>query len=101
MSFTGHAPPSPLLQTPGKPVVSWPQWKELFENFLTAAGGDEMSLVRRKAVLLHSLGVEGQPVFYALPPLPEGDSAPQAYSIYYYNSRSYYCNRYNTGSRDD
>ncbi|XP_064468494.1 uncharacterized protein LOC135379180 [Ornithodoros turicata] len=69
MSLSGLAPPPPFLPVPGKPVVPWPQWKPHFTNFLMVSGGDQMSSVRRKAILLHALGVEGQRVFYTLPSL--------------------------------
>ncbi|KAL1481856.1 hypothetical protein MTO96_034146 [Rhipicephalus appendiculatus] len=74
MSMSGLAPPPPFLPTPGRPAVAWPQWLRIFENFLLASGAPDCTPNRRKALLLHSLGVEGQRIFYTLP-LPSSDHA--------------------------
>ncbi|XP_075733086.1 uncharacterized protein LOC142775529, partial [Rhipicephalus microplus] len=39
----------------------------IFENFLLASGVSNCAPDRRKALLIHSLGVEGQRIFYTLP----------------------------------
>lgn len=72
--MSGLAPPPPFLPTPGRPAVPWPQWLRIFENFLLASGASDCTPDRRKALLLHSLGVEGQRIFYTLP-LPSSDNA--------------------------
>ncbi|XP_064469773.1 uncharacterized protein K02A2.6-like [Ornithodoros turicata] len=64
----GIPPPPPFLPTLGAPAVPWPQWKQVFVNYLEAVGGDAFPAKRRKAILLNSLGVEGQRIFYGFPP---------------------------------
>ena len=60
--------PPPFLQNPGDPPVVWKQWISLFQTYLTAIGADEdFSHARKKALLLHCLGVEGQRIFSTLP----------------------------------
>lgn len=39
----------------------------MFETFLLASGASDFPPERRKALLLHSLGIEGQHIFFALP----------------------------------
>ncbi|XP_077485377.1 uncharacterized protein LOC144095559 [Amblyomma americanum] len=73
MSISGLAPPPPFLPVPGRPAVAWPQWFRIFENYLLASGASDCTPDRRKALLLHSLGVEGQRIFYTLP-LPSMDN---------------------------
>ncbi|KAH6922494.1 hypothetical protein HPB50_015093 [Hyalomma asiaticum] len=66
MSCIGLIPPPPFLPVPGRPPVPWPQWHQMFENFLLASGVSDFKPERRKALLIHSLGVEGQRVFASL-----------------------------------
>lgn len=61
-----HQPPD-FLPTPGQPAIPWAQWHRLFKNYLLASGSDAHPPARRKALLLHCLGVEGQRLYYALP----------------------------------
>ncbi|XP_042150198.1 uncharacterized protein LOC115319397 [Ixodes scapularis] len=68
MSFSGLAPPPPFLPAPGRPAVAWPQWLRMFETFLLASGASDFTPERRKALLLHSLRLEGQRIFFSLPP---------------------------------
>ncbi|XP_077539836.1 uncharacterized protein LOC144152440 [Haemaphysalis longicornis] len=70
-----HQPPE-FLPTPGKPAIPWTQWHRVFKNYLLASGSDAHTPARRKALLLHCLGVEGQRVYYALP--EQKPSAPPA-----------------------
>ncbi|XP_077496437.1 uncharacterized protein LOC144107321 [Amblyomma americanum] len=67
MSISGLAPPPPFLPVPGRPAVAWPQWFRISENYVLASGASECTPDCRKALLLHSLGVEGQRIFYTLP----------------------------------
>ncbi|XP_072141280.1 solute carrier organic anion transporter family member 4A1-like [Dermacentor andersoni] len=60
MSVSGLAPPPPFLPVPGRPAVAWQQWFRIFENYLLASGASDCTPDRRKALLLHSLGVEGK-----------------------------------------
>nr|XP_037279754.1 uncharacterized protein K02A2.6-like [Rhipicephalus microplus] len=68
MASTGISPPPHFLATPGTPDVPWARWLRLFERFLLASGANELSAPRRRALLLHCLGTEGQHIFDALPP---------------------------------
>ncbi|XP_077541262.1 uncharacterized protein LOC144153500 [Haemaphysalis longicornis] len=67
MSCIGLALSLPFLPEPGRPPIPWTQWHQIFENYLLASGASEFPPERRKALLLHSLGVEGQRVFSSLP----------------------------------
>lgn len=66
MAFAGIAPPDPFLPTPGRPVQPWFRWHDMFKVYLLASGASEFSPERRKALLLHSLGPEGQRIFNTL-----------------------------------
>ncbi|KAL1444471.1 hypothetical protein MTO96_029828 [Rhipicephalus appendiculatus] len=66
MAFAGIAPPDPFLPTPGRPVQPWSRWHDMFKVYLLASGASEFSPERRKAILLHSLGPEGQRIFNTL-----------------------------------
>ncbi|KAH9379604.1 hypothetical protein HPB48_020295 [Haemaphysalis longicornis] len=57
MSSTGILPPPPFLATPGTPDVPWARWLRLFERFLLASGATELPAPRRRALLLHCLGL--------------------------------------------
>ncbi|XP_064482545.1 uncharacterized protein K02A2.6-like [Ornithodoros turicata] len=48
--------------------MTWPSWKKAFQNYLVASGLDKESTTRRKAILYHCLGAEGQRIFDLLPP---------------------------------
>ncbi|KAH7932989.1 hypothetical protein HPB49_006211 [Dermacentor silvarum] len=63
MSCIELAPPPPFLPVPGRPPVPCPQWHRMFENFLLASGASDFKPERRKTLLIHSLGVEGQRIF--------------------------------------
>ena len=71
-------PPPSFLPTPGSPTIPWKQWKGLFENFLLAGGASKFSDDRRRAMLLHCLGPEGQRVFHTLPPSSSSTSGDVA-----------------------
>ncbi|KAJ8034400.1 hypothetical protein HOLleu_21220 [Holothuria leucospilota] len=63
--------PPPFLQSAGVPTVPWKQWISVFETYLLASGGEEYSAERKRAMLLHCIGVEGQRIFQTLPKLPD------------------------------
>ena len=65
-AFAATGPP-PFLATPGEPAIPWVDWVPLFENFLLAVGGEAFSEARQRALLLHSLGTEGQRIYNSLP----------------------------------
>ncbi|XP_033097313.1 uncharacterized protein K02A2.6-like [Anneissia japonica] len=71
MTSTQIEAPVQFLPTPGDPVIPWLQWRRLFENYLLASNTVKESPERRRAILLHSLGPEGQRIFYTLPELGE------------------------------
>ena len=62
------SPPVSFMDTPGNPKIPWENWKLIFENYMVASGASEYPVERKQAVLLHSLGAEGQRIFYSLPP---------------------------------
>ncbi|XP_064456893.1 uncharacterized protein LOC135367526 [Ornithodoros turicata] len=68
MNFAGLLPPSTFLPTPGEPSSPWEQWKQSFLTFLKAVDGDGYPPARKRAILLHCLGAEGQRIFHSLEP---------------------------------
>lgn len=68
-------PPSPFLALPGEPPVPWLRWITAFETYLLAAGLDNVSDGRKRALLLHCLGTEGQRVFDTFGKIPKYDDA--------------------------
>ena len=61
-------PPPQFLSLPGEPPVPWVRWLETFENYIDALGLTEASTndTRRRALLIHCLGTEGQRIFRTL-----------------------------------
>ncbi|XP_077551303.1 uncharacterized protein LOC144164995 [Haemaphysalis longicornis] len=74
MSFSGLAPPPPFLPAPGRPSLPWEEWEQTFTVYLLASGAAEFPPERRKAILLHCLGAEGQRIYRTL---PAGSSAAE------------------------
>ncbi|KAL1470166.1 hypothetical protein MTO96_024561 [Rhipicephalus appendiculatus] len=66
MAFAGIAPPDPFHPTPGHPAQPWSRWDDMFKVYLLASSASEFSPERRKALLLPSLGPEGQRIFDTL-----------------------------------
>ncbi|KAL1486270.1 hypothetical protein MTO96_009336 [Rhipicephalus appendiculatus] len=66
MSFPGLAPPPFFLATPGRPPLTWEQWEQKFSVYLVASGAAEITPERRKTILLHCLGPEGQRIYQTL-----------------------------------
>ena len=58
-------PPPVFLPVPGDPPIPWLHWQRSFETYLLAAGLDDLPPERKKALLIHSLGAEGQRLFYS------------------------------------
>lgn len=59
-------PPDSFLPLPGEPIIPWSQWKKSFEQYLLATGLDTASSARKRAILLHLLGAEGNRIFNSL-----------------------------------
>ncbi|KAJ1183281.1 hypothetical protein NDU88_000106 [Pleurodeles waltl] len=53
---------------PGVPTLPWEDWIEMLENYIVALDGQGFSSLRKKAILLSTLGCEGQRIFKYLPP---------------------------------
>ncbi|KAH7959563.1 hypothetical protein HPB49_011885 [Dermacentor silvarum] len=66
MSIPGLQPPPPFLSSPGHPVIPWEQWIQAFKNYMVASGASDLPAMRRKAILLNCLGLEGQRIFQTL-----------------------------------
>jgi len=60
------SPLSPFLALPGDPPIPWVRWHESFEMFIVAAGLADANDERKKALLIHTLGSEGQRIFRTL-----------------------------------
>ncbi|KAF3849697.1 hypothetical protein F7725_019416 [Dissostichus mawsoni] len=60
------SPLSPFLALPGEPPIPWVRWLESFETFIVAAGLAEANDNRKRALLIHTLGSEGQRIFRTL-----------------------------------
>lgn len=61
--------PASFLPCSGEPAIPFATWRKMFENYLLAinATGDSWPDARKRAILLHSLGTEGQRLFYTFP----------------------------------
>lgn len=61
--------PSPFLPCPGEPAIPLVTWLKMFQNYMLVinATGDSWPEARKRALLLHCLGTEGQRLFYTLP----------------------------------
>lgn len=66
MSISGLQPPPPFLSSPGHPDIPWEQWIQAFKNYMVASGAFDLPAIRRKAILLNCLGLEGQRIFQTL-----------------------------------
>ena len=60
-------PPPFFLVTPGTAPVPWTQWIGMFETYTIASGANTYPAARKRALLLHCLGTEGQRIFHTLP----------------------------------
>ena len=67
VSCNDAVPPVPFLSEPGTPVVSWPTWIKMFQNYLTARDASEFSPERKQALLLCCIGTEAQRIYYSIP----------------------------------
>ncbi|CAI5683364.1 unnamed protein product [Oreochromis niloticus] len=67
MALLSLQPPAVFLDCPGEPKIPFTAWKKLFDNYLLAIGGDDFAAERKRALLIHCLGTEGQRIYSALP----------------------------------
>ena len=67
MALLGLQPPAAFLECPGEPKVAFDDWKKLFDNYLYAIGGSNFPAQRKRALLIHCLGTEGQRLYNTLP----------------------------------
>ncbi|KAL1424672.1 hypothetical protein MTO96_019962 [Rhipicephalus appendiculatus] len=66
MSISGLQPPPPFLSSPGHPDIPWEQWIQSFKIYMIASGASDLPAIRRKAILLNCLGLEGLRIFQTL-----------------------------------
>jgi len=69
--------PTAFLEHPGAPTVPWNRWLVMFKNYLTASGLENPSDARKKAILMHCLGCEGQRILSSLTTTLDTDSFDQ------------------------
>ncbi|MGH0117490.1 UNVERIFIED_CONTAM: hypothetical protein FKN15_078184, partial [Acipenser sinensis] len=71
----GVTPSTPFLPHPGDPQIPWTQWLESFNMYLLASDLQDMSGTRKRAILIHCLGPEGQHIFKTLGDSPSFKNA--------------------------
>ncbi|KAJ8353420.1 hypothetical protein SKAU_G00209870 [Synaphobranchus kaupii] len=59
-------PPSHFLALPVEPPVPWTRWYETFETYISVLAVEDLSTARKRAMLIHCLGIEGQRIFKTL-----------------------------------
>ncbi|KAJ1213855.1 hypothetical protein NDU88_001485 [Pleurodeles waltl] len=74
--------PPPFLSDKGDPILPWKRWKNLFDSYLIAIGGEKFSPARKQAVLLHNLGIEGRNIYDSLEPLSIGGADGELRDVY-------------------
>ncbi|KAI4903715.1 hypothetical protein NFI96_030773, partial [Prochilodus magdalenae] len=67
MALLSLQPPAVFLDCPGEPKLPFATWKKLFDNYLLAIGGSEFPAERKRALLIHCLGTEGNRIYSTLP----------------------------------
>ena len=55
--MSGLKQPDSFLDKPGPITMPWKTWVAQFENYLVASGGTNYPVARKKALLLHCLGL--------------------------------------------
>ena len=92
------AAPPPFLASPGEPSISWERWFSSFQTYIIASGLDSTSVSdeRRRAILVHSLGTEGQRIFAQFPTDETGkyEDAVKALQKYFGPRKSILIERY-------
>lgn len=64
-TLTSGLQPFDCLSDPAGVAQRWRRWKRAFEYYLLAKGTNEPT--RRKAILLHTAGIDVQDIFETLP----------------------------------
>ncbi len=92
-------PPPPFLALPGEPPVPWSRWLQSFEAYLVTAGLTEVSALRKKALLQHCLGAEGQRVLGTINADNDAtyDEAVTLLNEHFAGPQSNYCVKMNPG----
>uniref|UniRef100_A0A668UI84 Retrotransposon gag domain-containing protein n=1 Tax=Oreochromis aureus TaxID=47969 RepID=A0A668UI84_OREAU len=67
MALLSLQPLAVFLDCPGEPKIPFAASKKLFDNYLLAIGGNDFATERKRALLIHCLGTEGQRIYSALP----------------------------------
>ncbi|KFD64423.1 hypothetical protein M514_23447 [Trichuris suis] len=93
-------PPTPFLEHPGEPVIPFRTWIRIFNNYSLAAFPAKLCDERKQAILLNSLDVEGQRLFYALPPPePTYEATLRALELFFTQKVNVYAERHRFQSR--
>ena len=53
-------PPAKCQDQGGPPPMAWNEWKRMFDTYMDAIDSEQFTNKRKTALLLHSLGAEGQ-----------------------------------------
>jgi len=86
--------PSVFLASPGEPAVPWKRWVENFKIYLTASGLNTVAADRKRAILFHCLGTEGQRLAQSLEQIDTYDNAVTALENYFGPKKSVMMERY-------
>ncbi|MGH0132294.1 UNVERIFIED_CONTAM: hypothetical protein FKN15_059378 [Acipenser sinensis] len=88
-------PPAPFLSVPAKPPVPWSCWIDSFQMYLLALDRQDVAAPRKRAIMLHCLGMEGQHVFSTLQPMDDSfEAATAALSDHFSSRQSVFMHRF-------
>ena len=95
-------PPAAFLPSPGEPPIPWTRWYSNFHVYLTATGFDteDVDQGRKRAILVHCLGTEGQRIFNALSDTDSYNAAVNALKGQFGKSKSVILQRYQFRKRE-
>lgn len=82
MAASSMSQPPQFLSEVGDPIILWKRWKPLFDSYLLAICGEKFSAVRKQAVLLHNLGVEGWHIYDSLDEMELGRGEGEPDNVY-------------------
>ncbi len=103
MAEIGLTAPSPFLSTPGDPSIPWNRWIEQFDTYLLASGisgNRKISVDRKRAILVHCLGTEGQRIFRSLEDTDSYEDAVTALEKQFGSHRSVIMERWHFRHRE-